>query len=276
MVLLFRIGEFSKLTQVSVRMLRYYDEVGLFRPACVDRYTGYRLYTVEQIPALHKIVFLRDTGFGTAEIASVMNEPKNTSAIGQLEKKQKEIEAAILSEQEKLGKIRLAIKEMEQEKAPISYGVTVKGVQGFKVLSLRRIIPDYFAEGALWGELARFARRNGAPVIREEQNFAIYHDVEYKDSDVDVEVCAAVDELMESSGEFIYRETEPVTTMACMMVYGPFENIAGAYASFAAWLQRHNQFRMEGENRQICHCGPWNEENPKRYLTEIQIPVQRL
>ena len=59
---MFRIGEFSKLTQVSIRMLRYYDEVGILKPAEVDKWTGHRLYSVEQIPHLNKILYLRDSG----------------------------------------------------------------------------------------------------------------------------------------------------------------------------------------------------------------------
>ena len=55
-----RIGEFSKLTQVSIRMLRYYDEVGILKPAEVDKWTRHRLYSVEQIPRLNKILYLRD------------------------------------------------------------------------------------------------------------------------------------------------------------------------------------------------------------------------
>ena len=55
--MMFRIGEFSKLTQVSIRMLRYYDEVGLLTPAEVDKWTGHRLYSVEQIPRLNKILY---------------------------------------------------------------------------------------------------------------------------------------------------------------------------------------------------------------------------
>jgi DNA-binding transcriptional MerR regulator len=60
---MFRIGEFSKLTQVSIRMLRYYDETGLLRPAKTDRFTNYRLYSIAQIPVLNKIIFMRDLGF---------------------------------------------------------------------------------------------------------------------------------------------------------------------------------------------------------------------
>ena len=64
--------------------------------------------------------------------------------------------------------------------------------------------------------------------------------------------------------------------MACTMVYGPFENIAGAYLAFANWLQEHNQYKMGGHSRQIIHRGPWNEENPDKYLTEIQIPLEKI
>ena len=66
---MFRIGEFSKLTQVSIRMLRYYDEVGLLKPAKVDEWTGHRLYSVEQMPRLNKILYLRASGFNVSEIA---------------------------------------------------------------------------------------------------------------------------------------------------------------------------------------------------------------
>ena len=46
---MFKIGEFSKLTQVTIRMLRHYDEIGLLKPAFVDEWTGYRMYSVEQV-----------------------------------------------------------------------------------------------------------------------------------------------------------------------------------------------------------------------------------
>jgi hypothetical protein len=57
MVNMFRIGEFSKLTQVSIRMLRYYDETGLLKPAKIDEFTKYRLYLIEQIPVLKRVSF---------------------------------------------------------------------------------------------------------------------------------------------------------------------------------------------------------------------------
>lgn len=58
-----KIGEFSKLTQVSVRMLRHYDEIGLLKPAEIDCFTDYRYYKEEQLPAMCRIKALKDMGF---------------------------------------------------------------------------------------------------------------------------------------------------------------------------------------------------------------------
>ena len=109
---MFRIGEFSRLTQVSIRMLRYYDEVGILKPAEVDKWTGHRLYSVEQIPRLNKILYLRDSGLNISEIALAL-KTDDQSLLTQLDKKRLEIECAIQAEQEKLKKIELAKSELQ-------------------------------------------------------------------------------------------------------------------------------------------------------------------
>ena len=83
---MFRIGEFSKLMQVSVRMLRYYDEIELFKPAQIDKFTGYRLYSIEQIPILQKNILLRDVKFSVAEIGVAIVKWDNHFMIQQLER----------------------------------------------------------------------------------------------------------------------------------------------------------------------------------------------
>jgi len=100
--------------------------------------------------------------------------------------------------------------------------------------------------------------------------------MDYREKDVDMEICAPAARMGEITNGFVFRNTEPVPNMACTMVYGPFENIAGAFLAFASWLQEHNQYKMIGQSRQIVHRGPWNEECPDKYLTEIQIPLERI
>lgn len=70
---MFKIGEFSKMTQVSARMLRHYDKLGLLQPNVVDRFTGYRYYTLEQIPQLNRLLALKDLGFSLNEIAHLLS-----------------------------------------------------------------------------------------------------------------------------------------------------------------------------------------------------------
>lgn len=269
---MFRIGEFSKLTQVTIRMLRYYDEAGLLKPAQVDAQTGYRMYTTEQIPMLNKIIYLRDSGFNVAEIITILDNKDEQFMLQQLDNKQHEIINIIQLEKEKLKKIALAKKEMQSNKNNMYYQVVTKSIPAYQVLSLRRIIPNYYAEGVLWHALSAFAAQNQITVSNE--TFSIYHDTDYKEQDVDVELCAHVKQPGRNNGDFVYRTTTPVPIMAYTMVYGPFTNIASAYLAFAEWLQNNSQYRMTGESRQIVHRGPWNESNPQQYLTEIQIPVE--
>lgn len=271
---MFRIGEFSKLTQVTIRMLRYYDEMGLLKPAQIDPWTGYRMYSVEQIPILNKIIYLRDSGFNVTEIAVSLNNGNDSFILEQLDKKHEEIEQAIQLEKEKLRKIELAKRELQSTKNEMHYNVSIKSIPESQVLSLRRVIPTYYAEGELWTELSSFAMQNQIAISSD--TFSIYHDTEYKEQNVDVELCAPVKKMGQNIGGFTYRVTDPIPTMACTMVYGEFSNIAGAYLTFAKWLQKNSHYQMIGESRQLVHRGPWNEIDPKKYLVEIQIPLENV
>lgn len=269
---MFRIGAFSKLTQVSVRMLRYYDESGLLKPEQVDEATGYRLYSARQIPQLRRILFLRDTGFGVAEMGEALRCWDNAGITHWLAEKKRTVEREIEVLQRRAGKLDLAMRDIAEENIAVYCNVAIKRVPGCLVLSLRRVIPDYYAEGALWKELAAFAERRRIAV--SGQTFSIYHDADYRETDVDVELCAPVEALGENREGFTFRRTETIPLMASAMVYGPFERIAGAFLSFADWLGRHNEYEMDGPSRQIVHRGPWNEPDRDAWLTEMQIPLR--
>ena len=270
---MFRIGEFSKLTQVSVRMLRYYDEAGLLKPAEVDRWTGHRLYSVEQIPRLDRIRYLRDSGFQVSEIALAL-EMDDHALLVSLNKKCLEIEQAIQKEQERLLKIAVAKEEIQGSKSELHYHISMKSIPACQVLSLRRTVPTYYSEGDLWKELSAFAEKEEIEISSD--TFTIYHDTEYREQDVDMELCAPVKKAGENREPFCFRMTEAVPAMASTMVYGEFSNIKKAYLAFAKWLQKNSNYQMSAPVRQIVHRSPWNENDPVKYLTELQIPVEPL
>ena len=78
---MFRIGEFSKITQVSGHSLRYYDEIGLLTPAKIDEWTGYRYYSAQQIPRLNRIMALKDLGLSLTQIKQILQEELLASEI---------------------------------------------------------------------------------------------------------------------------------------------------------------------------------------------------
>ena len=70
----FTIGEFARHGRVSVRMLRHYDAMGLLRPACVDRATGYRHYQAGQLADLNRVIALKELGFTLQQVQAVLEE----------------------------------------------------------------------------------------------------------------------------------------------------------------------------------------------------------
>ena len=109
---MFRIGEFSRLTQVSIRMLRYYDETGLLHPAQVDPFTGYRSYSVEQMQRLHRIVLLRDLGFSIVEMRELLDGWNDETLTRRLEEKRREAERAMEVERARVVQILTAIADL--------------------------------------------------------------------------------------------------------------------------------------------------------------------
>lgn len=269
-----KIGDFSKLTHVSVRMLRYYDSQGLLKPSVIDPVTGYRMYSAEQVPELQKIILLRDINFGVAETKELLQNWNNGHLIQSLHSKIKDIEELIKMEKKRIGHIQSAIAHIEADKFDQYYNVTIKSIPSYPVISLRRKVDNHFEEGKLWTELMEFVQREHIEYDRSSQNnVAIYHDEEHVDSNVDIEVCLIVKRLGENKGMFTYHILDRVDKMACMMVYGPYKNIAGAYRSFADWLVKNQPYAMDSTSRQVTIIDHQDTDNPKEYLTEIQIPL---
>lgn len=269
-----KIGDFSKLTHVSVRMLRYYDNQGLLKPSYIDSVTGYRMYSADQVPEIQKIILLRDLNFGVAETIELLKNWNDAYLMQSLHNKIRHIEEAIEMEKKCIEQIRSAIAHIETDKFDQYYNVTIKSIPSYPVISLRRRVSSHFDEGKLWGELMDFVHQEHIEFDRSSQNnVAIYHDDEHLDSYVDIEVCLIVKRLGKDKDVFNYRTLENIDKMACMMVYGPYKNIAGAYYSFADWLDKNQPYTMGNTSRQVTIIDHEDTDNPEEYLTEIQIPL---
>ena len=92
MLMLYRIGEFSKLTDIPIRTLRYYDSIDLFKPSEVDLFTNYRYYKEEQVKDLELINELKEVGFTLEEIRDNWNNFSEELFLKRKEKLLEEIE----------------------------------------------------------------------------------------------------------------------------------------------------------------------------------------
>lgn len=266
---MFRIGEFSKITQVSIRMLRYYDENQLLMPEKVDTDTGYRMYSAKQIEQLNRIIFLKELGFSVKKIRGLLKEWKPDRIEYELELQKIEIQQNIKKETEKLLRLQSSLQDIHKEELHLNTRITLKKLPSCQVMSIRRTLPDYFSEYLIWKELCgKLPDTAGMPA------FSIYHDSDYKERDVDIEACIVHDGKYQlKRDDIIFRQTKEVEKAACFMVYGPYENISVAYREFGFWLEQHPEYRMCGENRQICHVCEYNTDNPDEYVTELQVPI---
>ena len=74
---MYKIGDFSILNSVTIKTLRYYDSIDLFKPAIIDTYTGYRYYSDEQLEVFRTILKYKSLGFSLEEIKTLINEDKD-------------------------------------------------------------------------------------------------------------------------------------------------------------------------------------------------------
>ncbi|AIQ63980.1 transcriptional regulator [Paenibacillus stellifer] len=270
---MFKIGEFSQLTRVSVRMLRHYDEIGLLQPQEVNASTGYRMYSADQIQVMNRIHLLKELGFSLSEIKGLMNNIGDSGMLlALLENRKRSVKESIEHEKNKLQRIETLIKRMEREGYALSQEISIKSIPAYRMLSLRDVIAQYNEEGKLWDELNRFVAEQRIKCV--PPTYAVYHDPGYKESDVDVELMMHFQGEATESDRIKIRELEAVPEMAVAFHKGPFEEMSEAYRALGIWMSESG-YRISGNTRAIYHKGPWSESDPAEYLTEIQIPVSK-
>src|SRR5688500_17752812 len=140
---MFKIGEFSRLSRVSVRMLRHYDGLGLLTPSQTDSLTNYRYYSADQLPRLNRILALRDLGFSLEQIAGMLDEDLSTEQLlGMLKIKRAEVEEQMQREQQKLARLEVRIRQMSQSPKQAGYDVILRDIEPELVAAYREVAAD--------------------------------------------------------------------------------------------------------------------------------------
>ena len=268
-----KIGEFSKLSHVSVRMLRHYDEIGLLHPQRVDPITGYRLYGEEQLFTAGKINMYRGMGFGLTAIAGLLHEADPQKLRAMLERQQESLREQSEEMSQMLHRIKLAIAQLGEESTMANYDVTIKEIAPRYVASVRDILESYNYEGRLWHYMMKETADQNLTPANPCLAFGIFHDAEYKERDVDVEIQMTVEGNYHDT-EHVRFKTEPAVCVASAIHYGSYETISDASAAVAAWVEK-NGYQMCGVMFNVYHVSPHETQNPDELVTEVCIPVKR-
>jgi DNA-binding transcriptional MerR regulator len=268
----FRIGEFSKLSQVTVKTLRYYDKIGLLTPAQVDRFTSYRYYSADQLPRLNRILALKGLGLSLDQIARLLEDDLPPDQIrGMLRLKQMEIQEQLDTEGARLARVEQRLRHIEQEETMPRQEVALKEVPSQAVASVRDVIPTYGDVGQLFGEI--FAYLGQHRVSPSGPPATIYHDEDFREQDVDVEVVVPVASPA-PEGERVKTRDLCGGHMACVVHQGGYGTIGGTYGQVMGWIEA-NDYHIAGPPREIYLKGPESGDDPSTYVTEIRIPVKR-
>lgn len=279
-----KIGEFSRYARLSIRMLRHYDAEGVLVPAAQDPASGYRLYAVDQLAQANRIKALRDLGFQVRDIKRLLALGDDALA-DELRRHQGALDAEAARMEERRAALRGLLSAVEAGDARQAFEVQMKGVPAYDVVTLRMELPDYDDERLAWERLGVLMRERGIAPSDPYTEFCTFPAVGSEDAEtcggVIVEVSVATDarpmcgEEVEDDGcSLRFHRSAALPQAASVMVYGPYDRIAGAYASFARWLEEHPTLRAAGDMREIAHRGCWNADDPSDYLTELLIPVE--
>jgi DNA-binding transcriptional MerR regulator len=256
MAVQYRIGEFSNLSGVSAKTLRFYDEIGLLRPASVDSRTGYRHYRAEQLEELASILALKSLGVPLAEVRDQLGRSRSGKHRRELLLELKHtIEESIRSATQTLQCIQAALTELDGARRPIP--VVVKHLAAIPVASIRAEV-NHYAEiarfeqellsdlpghcvgdlrGVLWHRCADSGSLEGEPFV------ALKHKV---------------------PSQSFYEVTQlPAVTVACAYSGLDDESAEQSYAAIRRWMHVRG-YQVEGPKREISLGS----------VLEIQFPLK--
>ncbi len=266
-----RIGQFSKLGQVTIKTLHYYDEVGLLVPEHIDAENGYRYYSTLQLFRLNEIVSLRQMGFSISDISAIVDK-RDVSEI--LDQRKTELNLEKQTATEQLSRLESYIQERKEGQI-MNYQAVIKEIPACTVFSATRVIPNYAALCEIMPELGqKVADANpGLKCAEPDYCFNLYLDKEYRDTDINVEICQAVVSRGNDGDGFVFKDM-PAVTVASVLHKGPYEKIGSAYAYVMQWVEQRG-YRVTGNIRESYIDGVWNKDSEEDWLTELQVPIER-
>lgn len=267
-----KIGEFSKMMQVTVKTLRHYEQKGLLIPDDVDEWTGYRYYTITQMQRLNTIRGLQRQGFSLEEIKDLFEDESQTPSVAQLTKKIEETERQLQILMERRHQLLKWMDSHKQIRTMEKF--SIQSLPEIIVASHREIIPDYSALGQLCvNKIGPEMQRLGCKCPPPGYCFTIEHHQEYRATNLDIEYCEQVEEMGTDNTIIQFKRLPAVPKALCMKHVGPYERFYESFTEAFAYMEEQG-YKLAGPLRTSYIDGVWNKANPEEWLSIIQIPIE--
>lgn len=281
---MYKVGDFSKISRVSVKALRYYDERGLLKPVHVDQVNGYRYYSIDQLPRLNRILALKDLGLSLEQIGGILDEQVTSTEIrGMLRLKQAEMQQVVYETQERLARVEERLKQIEQEDRLPVYDIVIKDVTSQPIASARAVVAATETVKECCRVLAHdiWTTISHAGIKMVGPWCAIYHDaVEERNPEraINVEMAVVIDLSPASTCDswqherVVIRELLGSASMACLVHTDDYQGLWDAYAAILLWIST-NGYQIVGPCRVFYLRMAPEQSHP---VSEIQIPVEKV
>ncbi len=270
------IGEFARLGQVSPRMLRHYDELGLLPPERVDPDSGYRFYSVHQLGRLHRIVALRDIGFSLEQIGQILTQDISVDELrGMLRLRQAQIEQAVGEERDRLRRVEAHLRALEWRDIVELQDVVIKQTDPVRVAQASASGLTHAdiaaAFGRLIGEVIAHLEAAGAkPGI----SVGVYEDDggAVPEGELVLHAGFVIGDQTVPSSEKVRVVDLPPIEVAAAVYRGGDEGIMGAWEALVRWIDGSG-YRLVGDCRELYH--EWHDDDPSANVMELQQPIGR-
>lgn len=267
---LYSIGDFSKVTGLSVRTLRFYHEKGILAPTTVDEATGYRFYDESKVEKARVIMHLRAMEFSLEDIAKILGECADEADILNYLQRQKDTLQQRVREDRDIIRSLDAIIAKEREAKDLlersTFAIEERSLQPTLVASIR-MKGKYADCGA---GFARVGKAVGRFICGK--SFCLYYDGEYREDDADYETCFPIRKEVQVPG--ISVRTLPGGRFLSLVHKGAYPALGRSYARILVHV-RERELKIVLPTREVYVKGPGMifRGNPKKYLTEILLPL---
>jgi DNA-binding transcriptional MerR regulator/effector-binding domain-containing protein len=267
---LFTIGEFSKITALTVKALRFYHEQGLLLPALVDSQTSYRYYDQRQIEAARVIAYLRTLELPVDQIKELLQQVSDEDQLlDNLERHKSKLEEQIRQLRQAVRSLDRFLSEERQAQTMMQSGYEVQEKQLDPMLVAGIRMRGRYSDCGKG--FARIGRAMGRFICGKP--FLLHFDDEYKEDNADFEVCMAV-RHSRAGTDISVRELSG-GRCACLLHKGPYDQLGRSYAKILKYVKDRG-YHIAMPTREVYLKGPGMifRGNPENYLTEIQMLIE--